>query len=694
MKWRHAFGLGVVCVLGACSSTSSPGAPPAADAAAPTTVVFDLTADTTQQQSYYSFPQPSDLRLNAAGAPDYSGFPRIPLITVLDSQVQLASARTGFPCVPVAYFQFTAPMPTLDADTVIPADKSSPILLVDVDPSSPERGTLIPTVATVAPTDGYIVPNVLAVAPRPGFVLAPKRMFAFVVRRELNDGSGQPLGVDPTLALLAGGQTPPVARGAAAATLYAPLFATLQQPSLAIDPGDVAAATVFTTGDVVADTASLAAKVVAKYQAPITGLAVATTPQSGDYDRFCEVVGTITLPQFQEGSAPFAATGGLFQTGSDGLPALQSMLKVPMAISLPKTKPMPAAGFPLVLYFHGSGGVSTEFVDRGPILTPNGPETPGQGPAYVLAPFGFAMAGSALPDNPERVPGAAETEYLQLGNLPSLLGTFTQGVVEQRLFLAALSKLTIPPSVVAGCTGLTLPAGQTAFHFDPTAEFGQGQSMGGMYTNLISAVEPSIRAVVPTGAGGFWTYFILKSSLVQNAVANLALLLGLPVTDPLTFMHPALSMIETGWEAVDPMVSMPRVAKNPLPGSPARPIYEPVGTNDSYFPEVDYDAMSLAYGQKQTGTIQWQTMQDALTLEGLGGLMPYPVSQDLTSANGKTYTGVVIQYQADPITMNGHYVYAQLDQVKYQYGCFLSTMLATGKATVPAPAPLGTPCPM
>jgi hypothetical protein len=657
-------------------------------------VVFDLGADTTQQQSFYSFPFPSDLRLNGAGAPDYSGFPRIVDITVLDGMVTLASARSGFPQVPVAYFQFTAPMPTLGADTVIAADKISPILLVDVDPSSPERGRLIPTVATVAPLDGYLVPNVLAIAPRPGFVLAPKRKFAFVVRRELNDASGQVLGVDPTLATLAAGQTPNGAKGAAAAALYAPLFATLQQASLAIDPGDVAAATVFTTGDVVANTASVAAKVVAKYQAPISGLAIGTMPQSGNYDRFCELTGTITLPQFQQGTAPFASTGGLFQIGSDGAPVLQGMQKVPMAIALPKGQPMPKAGFPLVLYFHGSGGISTQFVDRGPITTPNGNPTPGQGPAYVLAPFGFAMAGSALPDNPERVPGAQDTEYLQFGNLPSLLGTFTQGIVEQRLLLAALSKLTIDPSVAAGCTGLTLPAGETAFHFDPTAVFAQGQSMGGMYTNLISAVEPSIRAAVPSGAGGFWTYFILKSSLIPNSTGKLALLLGLPVTDPLTFMHPALSMVEAGWEAVDPMVSMPRVAKNPLPGSPARPIYEPVGTNDSYFPEVDYDAMSIAYGQKQTGTVLWQSMQDALTLEGLGGVVPYPVTQDLTSANGQAYTGVVVQYPDDPVTMDGHYIFAQLDQVKYQYGCFLSTMLKTGRATVPAPAPLGTPCPM
>jgi hypothetical protein len=86
-------------------------------------------------------------------------------------------------------------------------------------------------------------------------------------------------------------------------------------------------------------------------------------------------------------------------------------------------------------------------------------------------------------------------------------------------------------------------------------------------------------------------------------------------------------------------------------------------------------------------------MQDALTLEGLNGVLSYPVSEDVGSTDAGLYTGVVVQYNADPITGNGHYVYAQLDDVKYQYGCFLSSVLHTGVGIVPAPAALGTRCP-
>jgi len=682
----------------------STDAPSKADAAGPTTVVFDLAADTTQPASFYSFPFPSDLRLNAAGGPDYSGLPFPAGNQLLPPMIPLASGRKGFSTLAVAYFQFTAPMgplrATLDGSAsgdpaVIAGDKSSTLLLVDVDPASPDRGALLPTVAATPAADGYTNGNMLTIGARPGFVLFPNRKYAFVVRREQNDANGKLLGIDPTLALLEQGKTPPGAKGAAAAALYAPLFATLTTLGIAVD--DVAAATVFTTGDVVASTGAMSTALVAKYPASITNLTV--TPSGADagstYPRICELQGTITLPQFQTGTPPFATSGGTFTFGSDGLPVKQGTAAVPMAISLPTTGPMPAAGFPLVLYFHGSGGVSTEFIDRGPILVPDGGETPGQGPAYVLAPFGFAMAGAAMPANPERVPGAGETEYLQLTNLPSLLGNFLQGVIEQRIFLAALSTLTIDPAIVAaGCPAVQLPAGQTAFHFDPSALFSQGQSMGGMYTNLITAVEPGFRAAVPTGAGGFWTYFIFQSAFVPDANGLLEIALGVTHVQ-LSFMHPALSMIETGWEAIDPIVSVPRVSRNPLPGTKPRPIYEPAGVHDSYFSEDVYNAVALAYGHKEVGQILWPAMQDALTSEGLGGVVGYPADNDVHAVgDGGAYTGVVVQYAPDSITNEGHYIYAQLDAVKYQYSCFLSSMLTTGVAVVPAPAALGTPCPL
>ena len=304
---------------------------------------------------------------------------------------------------------------------------------------------------------------------------------------------------------------------------------------------------------------------------------------------------------------------------------------------------------------------------------------------------GIASAGSALPVNPERLPGAGETEYLNLNNLAAMRDTFRQGVIEQRLFIEALRKIQIDPALLAGCDGATLPAGETSFHFSEEDLLAQGQSMGGMYTNMIGSTEPRIQAVVPTGAGGFWTYFILETSLIPGVASKVGVLL-LQTMVPLTFMHPALSLSETALEPADPMVYMPRLGRRPLEGHPVRPIYEPVGKGDSYFPTVLYDAIVLAYGHPMAGDVVWPEMQESLALDGLDGVLPYPVVDNLKSkAGGAPYTGVVVQYEGDGI-YDPHGIYGQLDEVKYQYGCFFSTFLKTGKASVLAPKPLGTPC--
>ncbi len=680
---RKILFLVAMCFLSVACGSSSSGS----GATAGTQAVFDLGADLSQPDHYYDVPFPSDLRLTAQGTPDVSGFPNPYNKQIVDGLKHIAGQRPGFSTVPVAFFRFNGAIQSRTLDKLIPADASSPILLIDVDASSPDRGKLIPTIANTPPNDGAYVPdNLLAVSAYPGIVLHPGRKYAFVVMRSADDAKGKPLGVPKAIQQLAAGKAPAGAKGADAVKLYASLWDTLK--TAGIDKAQVAAATVFTTGDVVKQTYDMSTALLAKYDLSIKNLTL--DPSSATAPRFCELKGTIDYPQFQKGKPPYN-TEGEFVLDKKGVPIEQRTLTAPIVITLPK-QPMPQGGYPLVMYFHGSGGLSTQVVDRGTVTTVGGQPTPGQGPAYVLAPFGFAAAGSALPLNPERVPGATETEYLNTNNLAAFPYTFRQGVIEQRLFIQALSKLQIDPSLLSGCTGPTLPAGATKFSFNTDPLLAMGQSMGGMYTNMIGAVEPKIKAVVPTGAGGFWRQFIIQTKLLGNLGKLVGVILGLGTQGELTPLHPALALLETGWEPAEPMVYMPRLARLPLSGSPVRPIYEPVGQGDSYFPTTLYNAIVLAYGHKEAGNIIWPEMQHSLKVVGLGGIVPYPVKDDLQSTTGKKYTGVVVQYKGDGI-YDPHAIFAQLDAVKYQYGCFFKSFHDTGTAVVPAPAPLGTPCP-
>ncbi|MEZ4268296.1 MAG: hypothetical protein R3F39_18180 [Myxococcota bacterium] len=648
-----------------------------------TIVRFDLDENLDSADHFYDFPWPSDLRLTEAGTPAMTRIPSPVGVDLISAIVAISDERPGFSVTPVAWFRFSAaPAPRERAD-ILAADAASPILLVDVDPDSPERGRLYPLVAATLPGDAWVPEHLLAVAARPGFVLAPDRTYAFVVRRSANDAAGQPLGVAADLQRLARGEVPAGARGAAAAELYAPLWPTLD--SLGVPRGEVAAATVFTTGDVVAETARLSDGVLADYDATIANLQV--DPDDGaDHPRYCELVGTLTVPQFQRGKAPFD-TEGLFEFAADGKPIKQRDESVPIVVTMPRA-PMPAGGYPLVLYFHGSGGLAGQVVDRGTIPSAGAAETKGEGPAFVLAAHGFGAVGSALPVNPERVPGASSIAYLNFANLGAFRDTFRQGVIEQRLMLEALDSMVIQPEIVAACTGMTLPEGEAGYRFSTTRITALGQSMGGMYVNMVGAVEPRIEAVVPTGAGGLWSYFILQTTLL-DAGPLLALLLE--ADSDLSFLHPALHTMQTAWEPAEPMVYMPRLAKRPLPGHPVRPIYEPIGEGDSFFPTVVYDAIVLAYEHPQAGESVWPAMQQSLALAGLDGFREYPVRDNLRSVDGTPYTGIVVQYEGDGWS-DPHTIFTQLDAVKYQYGCFLETFRETGVADVLAPAPLGTPC--
>src|SRR5262249_21466236 len=195
MRGFHASILAAILVFSACkggSPTSGVGGAGGGHAGA--TASFDLTADLTSQDHFYDVPYPSDLRLTATGTPDLTGLPYPSVLETIAGLQKVAMEHPGFPVVPVAYFRFDAPLPQLDASQVIAADKSSPILLVDVDPASKDRGALVPTVATTPPTDGWVLDNVLAIAHRPGFVLHPGRKHAFVVLRSLEHATGKPLG--------------------------------------------------------------------------------------------------------------------------------------------------------------------------------------------------------------------------------------------------------------------------------------------------------------------------------------------------------------------------------------------------------------------------------------------------------------------------------------------------------------------
>jgi hypothetical protein len=122
--------------------------------------------------------------------------------------------------MPIAWFRFTGITPDRALADVLPDGDA---LLVDIDPTSDERGSLHAIVAQTLAPDDFTATGLVALAPRPGTVLRANTRYAFVLRRSFAPGVEPP----PAFAELVAGGTPDGARGGAAAQLYAPLWATL-----------------------------------------------------------------------------------------------------------------------------------------------------------------------------------------------------------------------------------------------------------------------------------------------------------------------------------------------------------------------------------------------------------------------------------------------------------------------------------
>ena len=641
---------GLLMVLVACAS----------DPTAQThTIAFDLDSKLATGATYWDLPYPSDLRLAADGTVDFTGFPNRRNLPIVNDLLAGAKRRAGFPVMPIAYVKFTDAAPQLDLSQITAGAR-----ILDIDDASPERGATYPVVAQTLAADDYTGKNLIALAPYPGIVLRAATRYAFVLDKSFAPDTEVPA----QFAALADGSS----TNAKATALYAPLWPL-------VDKATVLVATVFTTGDEVSVLQERSDALRAAYHVTIDNLEV--DPSDGAmHDGYCELIGTVTFPQFQLGTPPFDHDG-TFAYDAAGTPIQQGSLVVPFHMTIPNG-PMPANGWPLWQFFHGSGGSSADLVDNGRSATSADEPLVGEGPGAVVARRGIAGVSAAMPLNPERLPGASEFAYLNFNNLSAFPFTFQQGVFEQRLFLDALVDLQIPATTVASCTG----AAQVTHHFDTQKLVAGGHSMGGMYTNMIAAIEPRYGAVTPFGAGGFWNLMILETAIVPGAHDLLSTILGVD-SATIAFTHPTLGLLEHGWEIADPINSMARLVRRPLQGTTARHVYEPVGKDDKFFPNDVYDAAALAYGNRQAGDLVWPSTQTSLAVDHLDGIMSYPVAADRAPT-----TAVVVQFAGDGI-VDSHQIFRQLDAVKYQYGCFLQTFLRDGVPTVPAPAPLASACP-
>ena len=629
-----------------------------------TKLVFDTAVDLSNPDHFYDMPFPSDARRTAALHVDWRGFPNPRKNPTVTGFLALADNHAGTALLPVVHFQFVAAPERVSAETVWPADKSARFQIVDVDPESPERGTRVPVIAASSDEDLYTAPNSLSLAPAPGHLLRPGTKYAAVITSSAKDAQGAALGRAPAFSSALSG----------AANAWGESFAALRTEWLAEGKSlqEIVAASVFTTGTPVENTSALSDAALSKYSVAIENLAL-VTDAARNSPLLCEFAGTVRYPQFQKGVAPFD-TEGQIVVDAAGVPVSQREEVAPIRIAIPRVA-MPDAGYPLVLTIHGTGGRSDALVAPG--LSEENAQVYGKGTAVPLAELGFASAGSAMPVNKERVPNGPSDDYVNPLNLAAIGHTLRQGVIESRLFLSALLALRIPAATLSACTGASLPPSQTLARFDEKSVYLTGQSLGGMYGTMIAAVDPRIRAVVPTGGGGYFAFQFLHTSIVKNPQAIVQTLLGTNIS--LSHLHPALGLAEAGLEPGDPIAFARRVGFRPLAGKAPVHVFQPAAPGDAYFPIQVYDALAVSYTHPYAGPLVWPELGVSLAQRGLAGVA-MPLTDNVVGASG-AYTGAIEPLVPVP-GKDPHQIVFASPQLQHQLACFFYTHVRSGKATL------------
>jgi hypothetical protein len=320
--------------------------------------------------NYYNLPFPNDIRTQT-GRLDLSGFAQPgPLLPELGDPVgdllALAEGASGFATSSSVFFQLTH---TPDWDTATPGITMG---IVDLTPG-PTFGEAHPvSMSGSASRRQYICANWAAVTPIAGRPLRPGHTYgAYLTNGVQRDGDRVPLQRDDDLGELLASTPPSDASLRSGWEIYAPFRDWSAVDGIASD--SVAAATVFTVHDPLQPLLDL---IDAVHDAPVATLedlhTCDGTPGPWDdgagrgcgpiSDRYVEIQGTLSLPQFREGSPPYRTPDDDGRV--EDRPVFAAVEAVPFVLTVP-VGDMPAEGWPIVVYSHGPGEDSRAMVRDG-----------------------------------------------------------------------------------------------------------------------------------------------------------------------------------------------------------------------------------------------------------------------------------------------------------------------------------------
>jgi hypothetical protein len=195
-------------------------------------------------------------------------------------------------------------------------------------------------------------------------------------------------------------------------------------------------------------------------------------------------------------------------------------------------------------------------------------------------------------------------------------------------------------------------------------------------------VETDVIALVPSGAGATWGLMMAEGNPAGFKSMRVS---GEGITEKvgMDIFHPFISLMQTAMAPADPASFMRHIILEPFPGRKAKNVWLAYGQFDEYFAPSSQAAIITGLGLDLMGDVNDGTVLELMGMTGKQ-VQPYPVSGNIKTKSGERVTGVAVQYeQVGPL--DGHHINFQRTETKYQYGCFLYSLIKDGTPTMYAP---------
>ena len=538
-------------------------------------------APDAEEGDFYRLPFPNDVRRSASGL-DLSGFPTPGNGILGVDPVELYADAIegnddGWGTYSTVYFRFSGlvDIPSLRVN--------GSVNWVDITEGAPEYGSSVGLGWFYsAGRSPYICEHWIGIRRPQGRPLAPGHTYAVWLTNGVAADGGRAIVRAPNLlSALAAGE-PENAKLRHAHQAFAPFRAYLVAQN--VSPASVLTATVFTVGDVRNGMAGLADAVAAR-PAPSArswvkceeGVDSPCSDRTGDRNcgtgtsAYEEYHALVRLPIYQEGTAPYAtpADGGNISIAS--APEDQPTGDVCLSLTVP-TGTAPDAGWPLVVFAHGTGGSFRSHV------------TSSVAGSLSAGAVKFAVLGIDQVEHGPRRGRAEEAPdqlFFNFMNPKSARGNPLQGAADQ-LSLARFA---------ATLDG----TGSTPAKIDPAQLFFFGHSQGATEGSLMLPYGDAYKAAVLSGNGAS----LMDSLVTKTKPANLKNMLPLVLSDlqgvsALGTLHPALSLFQSWIDPADPLNFAQITAAAPLGGHLAKHVFQTYGLDDTYSTPVTLATYAIA----------------------------------------------------------------------------------------------------